>query len=132
MTTILVCGGREYADMDRVTQALDLVHESTPVTRLIHGGARGADTLGKNWAQGRGIDEKGYPADWADIDVPGAKIRFHADDTPYNAAAGTQRNQQMLDEEDIDLVVAFPGGRGTDDMRGRALKSGVAVLDIDA
>ncbi len=37
------------------------------------------------------------------------------------------RNQQMLDEAKPDMVLAFPGGRGTDDMVSRAEKAGVPV-----
>jgi hypothetical protein len=45
--------------------------------------------------------------------------------------AGPIRNQRMLDEHKPDLVVAFPGGRGTADMVRRARKSGVEVTEID-
>jgi hypothetical protein len=44
--------------------------------------------------------------------------------------AGPIRNQRMLDEHAPDLVVAFPGGRGTADMVRRARKSGVEVAKI--
>jgi UDP-N-acetylmuramoylalanine-D-glutamate ligase len=36
----------------------------------------------------------------------------------------------MLDKEHPDLVVAFPGGRGTTDMISRAKKAGVKVMEI--
>ena len=37
---LLVCGGREYADREKVFQVLDAFHrQSGPVTLLIHGGA---------------------------------------------------------------------------------------------
>lgn len=42
-------------------------------------------------------------------------------------AAGPIRNQRMLDEGKPDLVVAFPGGRGTADMVRRAKAAGVPV-----
>jgi len=40
------------------------------------------------------------------------------------------RNQQMLDESRPDLIVAFPGGRGTKDMVDRATKAGVKVVKV--
>jgi hypothetical protein len=46
-------------------------------------------------------------------------------------AAGSIRNQRMLDaEKHIDVVVAFPGGRGTADMVRRARAAGIHVLEI--
>ena len=42
-------------------------------------------------------------------------------------AAGPKRNQQMLDEAKPDMVVAFPGGKGTAHMRQIAKAAGVPV-----
>ena len=36
----------------------------------------------------------------------------------------------MLDEGKPDLVVAFPGGRGTTGMMRLAIKAGVTLLDL--
>lgn len=36
----------------------------------------------------------------------------------------------MIDEEQPDLGVAFPGGRGTADMARRARKAGVRVVEV--
>ena len=44
----------------------------------------------------------------------------------YGKAAGPMRNQEMLDSG-IDLVVAFPGGRGTADMLDKARLAGVVI-----
>lgn len=49
---------------------------------------------------------------------------------PYNAKAGPDRNQRMIDEGRPDLVVAFPGGRGTADMIRRATEAGIEVFRI--
>jgi len=45
--------------------------------------------------------------------------------------AGPLRNQRMIDEGRPDLVVAFPGGKGTADMVRRAEAAGVKVLKIE-
>lgn len=37
----------------------------------------------------------------------------------------------MLDEEHIDLVVAFPGGRGTADMVRRARLNNIEVIEVE-
>ena len=37
----------------------------------------------------------------------------------------------MLREGKPDFVVAFPGGRGTANMKEQALKAGVEVIEVD-
>jgi hypothetical protein len=112
--TILVCGGRDYYDRATVYQTLDQLHQSTPITKLVHGDARGADSLGAAWAKLRGIDVVAVPADWA----------------ANKKAAGPMRNALMLRLHHPDLVVAFPGGNGTRDMIIRSQKAGVPVMEL--
>jgi hypothetical protein len=107
---ILVCGGRNYFDQARVHATLDQYQPTT----IIHGAARGADTLAANYARAKNIEEIACPADWA----------------KYGLKAGFYRNQQMLNDHKPDLVIAFPGGRGTADMVRRAHKAKVAVIEI--
>lgn len=134
---ILVCGGRNYHDRFRVIRELDALTvddgEMMPRkgTVLIHGACpTGADFWADEWGVINWVKIEPYPADWDNIDVPGAVIRLHKDGRPYNAAAGRQRNQKMLDEGRPDLVIAFPGGRGTADMVGRARRAGMEVREI--
>jgi hypothetical protein len=60
----LVCGGRDYADSCAINVALDAVHREKNITRLIHGAARGADSLAAAWVRSRGIPPDAFPADW--------------------------------------------------------------------
>jgi hypothetical protein len=46
----------------------------------------------------------------------------------HGRAAGPIRNQAILDEGKPDLVVAFPGGRGTTDMVSRVQNARIEVL----
>jgi predicted dinucleotide-utilizing enzyme len=95
---VLVCGGRDYADKAKVYQTLDgFLSDNPSVLHIIHGAARGADSLASQWAKDRGVTEIAYPADWK----------------AYGKQAGYIRNKQMLDEGKPDLVLAFPGGAGT-------------------
>lgn len=109
---VLACGGRDYADREKVYEVLDEVRAASGISVLIEGEAAGADTLAKTWALRRGVPVERYPADW----------------TKYGRGAGPIRNQRMLDEGRPDLVVAFPGGRGTADMVDRAKAAGVPVM----
>jgi hypothetical protein len=109
---VLVCGGRDYGDIKSVFVALE--EHATSAELIIHGGSRGADALAQLWADTTGVCCKVYPANW----------KLHG------KAAGPLRNQVMIDREKPDLVVAFPGGRGTADMIGRARKAGIKIVEI--
>ncbi len=54
---------------------------------------------------------------------------FHAEWMKYGKAAGPIRNARMLAEGKPDLVVAFPGGRGTADMLRRVREAGIEVIE---
>lgn len=107
---LLACGGRDFNDRAKVREVLD--RYEGPI-ELAHGGARGADSLVGAYAIDRGWPVRVFQADWK----------------AHGKAAGHIRNQQMLDEFAPDLVVAFPGGRGTADMVRRARKAGVLVME---
>jgi hypothetical protein len=115
MTRVLVCGGRDFSDAAMLESELNEIHEYRNITQVIHGAASGADKLAGMWAKGRGIPSIACPAAW---DV-------------YGKAAGPMRNQYMLDVHKPDLVVAFPGGRGTADMISRATKAHVSVYVLE-
>lgn len=107
---VLVCGGRDFADRQWLYRILDGLHEAHPIGQIIQGGARGADTLAKDWARDRGVSVSTFLAAWKE----------------HGRRAGPLRNQRMLDEGKPDLVVTFPGGRGTADMLRRA-----KIADVD-
>lgn len=109
---VLVCGGRDYADKLALWCVLDGLGPPE-VSAIISGMARGADSFAAEWAERFGFALLKFPADWE----------------AHGRAAGPIRNQRMLDEGKPDLVVAFPGGRGTADMVGRAKKAGIPVKE---
>jgi len=111
---VLVCGGRNYDDKAHVFATLDAIDQRHRISLVIHGCAKGADTLGRRWAESRGREQRARPADWQ----------------THGLRAGPVRNQEML-EEGPDFVVAFPGGNGTADMVRRARRAGVRVSMAD-
>lgn len=113
--TILVCGGRAYADKAKVSEALTKAFANRLEPVLLHGASTGADQLASEWAREAGIQEIPFPANW---ELWGRK-------------AGPIRNNQMLLMRP-DLVIAFPGGRGTADMVRRAKREGFKVVEITA
>jgi hypothetical protein len=110
----LVCGGREYSNQAKMFRLLDVLKECEPNLLIIHGGAKGADSLGGQWALDRGVEVLVFPADW----------------DQYGRGAGFIRNAQMLKEGKPNLVVAFSGGRGTEHMIQSSEKAGVEVVVV--
>jgi hypothetical protein len=112
---VLVCGSRDYntdAGWNHVMEVLSSIHADTPIDAVIEGGAKGADFLGGLWAQMHKVKRITVPADWA----------------THGKAAGPIRNRRMLTDFKPDLVVAFPGGKGTEDMVRQAEAAGIKVM----
>lgn len=112
---ILVCGGRDWDNWTLTSGVLDGFREQfhekgTPIV-IVEGGARGADTLAKEYAVKHNIPFEEFVAEW----------------NKYGRGAGPVRNSKML-KSGIDVVIAFPGGRGTQDTIGKAEKMGIRVL----
>lgn len=112
--TVLVCGGRGFGNDGLAFTTLDDVDTRRHITLVVHGAATGADTLARNWARSRGKESIGYPADWK----------------RHGRAAGPKRNARMIEEGKPDLVIAFPGGRGTADMVTQAKAAGIEVVEV--
>jgi len=111
---VLVCGGRNYRDNGKVWGRLNLLYAAKGISVIIHGGARGADMLGEKWAVANDIPHIAFKADW----------------DAYGPAAGPIRNERMLVEGKPDLVLAFPGGKGTANMVWQATERGVPVEQV--
>lgn len=111
---VLVCGGRNFSDQARLVSILDEIHRVRPIGCVIEGDARGADRMAGYWARKKRIDNLKFRAEW--------KV--------YGKAAGAIRNQKMLETGNPDLVIAFPGGRGTADMVKRATMAGIEVINV--
>ncbi len=132
---ILVCGGRHFEKteknwrwfrdhMERIFRERDWVwdHEYLmPRGVIIHGAspAGGIDWMADDLATVNWLETDVYPPEREDIQQWGFPI------------AAKMRNQRMLDKGMPNLVVVFPGGRGTADMKERALRAGVEVIEIE-
>ncbi len=113
MSRVAVTGGRDYADEAWVETVLDAARQRLGLTVLVHGGAPGLDTLADRWAKRRKVPAEVYPAEWR----------------RWGRSAGPRRNQQMVDTAP-DVLIAFRGGRGTDNMKSVARYAGVRVIEV--
>lgn len=122
---VLVTGGRDFADREWLFASLDRVQynemrglvngprKPSRLTHIIHGSAKGADTLAGEWAQARGIQEVVCAANWE----------------KHGKGAGHIRNAWMLDLLDpmYDIVMPCPGGKGTQGCMNKAHDLGLEI-----
>lgn len=108
---IVICGGRNYSDAETLRRVLDGLHAVAGIKEIATGGAKGADQLAEEWARAVGVDSRVYLADWEQ----------------YGRSAGPRRNRVMLTEFAPDIVVSFPGGRGTSDCVRQAIALKILV-----
>lgn len=112
---VAVTGGRWYQDRAKVFAVLDGELATDGIAVLVHGACRtGADHWADEWASERKVNRRWYPADW----------KTHGD------AAGPIRNRHMLHDANPDLLIAFPGGAGTNHCVMVAESSKIKVLRI--
>ncbi len=89
---LLVFGSRDWDSLDIIVETLDAVHAAHKITRIINGGATGADIM-SSAASGT-------------LRLPPPTV-FKADWATHKKAAGPIRNQQMLDEGEPDAALGF-------------------------
>ena len=110
---VVFCGGREFGDRVGMKGVIKSILVKRPLLVIIHGDATGADRMAGSIAREMGIPEAKVPAQWG----------F------YKKGAGPVRNRWMM-RLDPELVIAFPGGRGTANMKKQAEECGVEVWEI--
>lgn len=112
---VIICGDRHWNNFDSIIDVVKRLKAKYGDITIIQGECEGADLLAKRAAVACGVPVKGYPADWK----------------KYGKSAGPLRNQQMLDKEKPDMVIAFhpdiENSKGTKDMikraRGQSIKT---------
>ena len=108
---VLVCGSRKK---DYVHE-IDSVLRAIEPTLVIHGDATGVDSRANQWCLENGIHSAAVPALW------------HR----YGNSAGPMRNKAMLALKP-EVVVALPGGTGTENMTCLARAYSVPILKVPA
>ena len=114
---VIIAGGRDFDDFNQLTFAVNNIldeydgHLGEHPEEIVSGCAKGADTLGEQWAAQWQIPIKKFPADW----------------DKYFNAAGIMRNTQMV--EYADILIAFWDGesRGTQNVIQQALNLDLEV-----
>lgn len=111
---ILVCGSRTWTDVDKIKKVL--LEYAKRGTRIIQGGAKGADQIALTTAINLSMECSTFLPNY---------------DRYPTAKAPLMRNLEMLDQEP-DLVIAFQVGksRGTQHTINHARKRGIPVMIV--
>lgn len=107
---VAVIGSRTFNDYELLRQTLSKLE----ITLVLSGGAKGADSLGEEYANANNIPTKIFLPDW----------------DKYGKSAGMLRNSDIINEAEI--VVAFWDGesKGCKDAIAKANKLNKKVLII--
>ena len=113
---VIVCGSRNLTDVLAIESALRALDPRPTV--LVHGAARGVDTIAALWATRNGIAVEAHPAEW----------------DAYGRGAGPRRNSHMA-SLGADLCVAIFADRldpksGTADMLRKARRAGIRTREV--
>lgn len=136
MTVLVITGGREHFPALAELEQLAAIIQDRGVTELRHGKARGTDTIAGGWVKARAICEVDpWPAHWDKFGKAAGAIRNRA---MLDGGSSTPVHQQSLfgdrpenGKPPADLVVAFPGGRGTADCVKAARERGIEIVPIN-
>ena len=111
MNKVIVAGSRSFDDFDLLQRKLDKLLAYLEDIEIVSGGAKGADTLGEQWAEIHDLPVKLFPADWDNL----------------GRSAGYRRNEQMA--QYATHLVAFWDGqsKGTKHMVETAKHLGLKV-----
>ncbi len=93
----LIVGSRNFNDYNRLKTKCDYFLQNHEDIVVVSGGARGADTLAKRYAEDKGYEYVEFPADW----------------DKYGKRAGYIRNEEMhrfIAEKEKRGVIAFWDG----------------------
>ena len=115
MFRVIIAGGRDFDDYELLRSRMDdLLNYKKDGITVVCGEARGADSLGRRYAEERGYQIASFPADWS----------------KYHKQAGYIRNVEMANN--ADALAAFWDGksRGTKHMIETARKFGLQVKII--
>lgn len=118
---IIIAGSRDFNDYELLKKsAIEIITKKTmlpDLTRIVSGGARGADTLGERFANEMGLEISRFIPDWDGL----------------GKRAGYVRNAEMakfaVEDDNDGMLIAFWDGqsRGTKHMIDLAKKYGLEV-----
>ena len=96
----IIAGGRDFNNRNILYRILNENRYSKNITEIVSGDARGADTLGAEWADVYGLRVTHFPAQW----------------DKYGKSAGFIRNAEMGEYADAAIIFWDGASKGTKHM----------------
>ena len=96
---LMVTGSRKITDKSYIFKCLNSVFKLKKFNLLIHGGARGVDSIAEQWAKKKGIDILRFIPNW----------------NSYGISAAVKRNSTMADVCDFGVAIWDGESKGTID-----------------
>lgn len=119
---MIIAGSREFCDYVKLKENCDRIlmeklEDEDCLAVIVSGHARGADTLGEQYAMERGLELDAHPADWKQ----------------YGRAAGMIRNREMAKVADalIALLQKDEENKGTKNMISIARNKEMNVFVVE-
>lgn len=144
---VLVTGSRDWTDARPLADMLDRARGQHEELYVVHGAARGADSLAAAWARcSSGVTAVPFPAKWKEHAEPWCAQYHCRRNQGFCMGAGPRRNQEMLDyalaviDEHAQEVKVLAFKRdfdrhmrkgGTEDMVKRSLDAGLDAFVYD-
>ena len=103
---VIIAGGRDFNDYDSLKSFCDHLLQNKDDVEVVCGLARGADQLGKDYAEKMGYPVARFPAQWDE----------------FGKSAGYIRNEQMAKYADAVIIFWDGNSKGTKHMIDLAKK----------
>lgn len=111
MKKVIIAGSRDFNNFSKLKSVCDFLLKNFEKVTIVSGGAKGADSLGEEYAKLKGFKLKVYKADWK----------------KYGKGAGIIRNKEMAKNADM-LIVFWDGkSKGTANMISLAEEANLQV-----
>ncbi len=94
---LAVVGSRGFNDYDLLKSKLNAIHLRKPITCIVSGGAKGADSLGEKWAKENNIETLIFIPEW----------------DKYGKKAGFLRNEDIIKNSDAVVAIWDEVSKGT-------------------
>ncbi len=107
-----IIGSRDFKDYKFLSALLDKIPN---ITKVVSGGARGADSLAERWAKEHNIEVLLFIPDW----------------DQYGKAAGFIRNKDIVNNADRIIALWDGSSKGTKSSIDYAAKAGKRVLIVN-
>lgn len=112
---VIIAGGRDFNNYELLKEVCDVMLSKLNNVEVVSGKARGADSLGEQYANEKGYIVKEFPADWDGL----------------GKSAGYVRNKQMSQYSDALLAFWDGESKGTQHMIDLATKEGLQIKVIN-